>query len=124
MSGMVLKMHFCGANLSSWTLSKQKANCCCESGTSEKEKKSAQDDCCNDKSIALKISDIQQHASKIQLQLDFLQVALVNQSFPVLHPVQKLQDAPGFSFRANAPPDGLWQNIPLFILHQQFTYYG
>lgn len=118
---MVVKMHFCGSSLSSWTVNEETANCCCES---ESDNKKSDDDCCDDKSVDLKISDTQQHANKIQLQLDGLQIALPTEDNYFVFDIVRLQQKTAFTFSANAPPEGLWQNIPLFKLHHQFTYYG
>jgi hypothetical protein len=127
-SGMMVQLHFCGSKLSSWEVNKPKASCCCESGAQKKEATTASlskkaMDCCQDKTITLKIAQDQNTASHMQLQLQSVQVAMLPLPMSVYVssgiPAKPLTPA----YQANAPP-GRWQNIPLYKLHSRFTYYG
>lgn len=128
-SGMMVQIHFCGSQVSEWSVNKQKASCCCDNGTQKEETDTKEqhltakdDDCCSDKTITLKIGQDQNKVSAVQLQLSALQVSTLPAfSFPQSVSVVATADQP--AYRANAPP-GLWQSIPLYKLHSRFTYYG
>ncbi len=127
-SGAMVQIHFCGSKVSSWAVNEKRKSCCCDSGgmnekSAEGLSVNADNDCCKDKIITLKIAQDQQHATGAQLQLQDLQIAYLPQLFfstPVVSlPIQNEEPA----YQANAPP-GRWQNIPLYKLHSRFTYYG
>jgi hypothetical protein len=128
-SGMMVQIHFCGSKMSSWNVNEQKASCCCgESGKETEEGfhyagiKSKADDCCQDKTITLKIAQDQSRANEVQLQLQSLQIVPLQQFYT--YALTSLPERPVTQvYQANAPP-GLWQNIPLYKLHSRFTYYG
>jgi len=128
-SGMMIQLHFCGSKLLSWKVNQSEVKCCCES--SPKNSKHAQtalqikakgDDCCKSKTITLKIQQDQNRANELQLKLASVQMVMpvLHQNIaPVLAPIERTH----ISYEANAPP-GRWQQIPLYILHGSFTYYG
>lgn len=128
-SGMMVQIHFCGSQVSEWSVNKQKASCCCDSGTQKEDADQKEtnlaakdDDCCSDKTITLKIGQDQNKVSSVQLQLSALQVSILPAfAFPQFVSVVATATPP--AYRANAPP-GLWQSIPLYKLHSRFTYYG
>lgn len=127
-SGMMVQIHFCGSKLSSWNVNKAKAVCCCEESGKLKPAHNgattltADDDCCSDKTITLKIAEQQNKTAEAQWQLIALELADV----PVFA-------FPDFIFReasdtehvyaANAPP-GRWQNLPLYKLYTSYIFYG
>lgn len=126
-SGTMVQLHFCGSKLSSWNVNEQKASCCC--GESEKTTddnltslSSKADDCCQDKTITLKIAQDQNRVNDVQLQLQSLQIA-VSQQYFTYAPAEMPERPVSQVYQANAPP-GRWQNIPLYKLHSRLTYYG
>ena len=128
-SGMMIQLHFCGSKLLSWKVNESETKCCCESSPKNsdhaqkaKQIKSKGDDCCKNKTITLKIQQDQNRANELQLQLASLQIVA-----PVIYQIEQPTalaiDAVHSAYQANAPP-GRWQQIPLYILHGSFTYYG
>lgn len=128
-SGMMVQLHFCGSKLLSWKVNESDAKCCCVSSAMKgehplktKQVKNNDDDCCKSKTITLKIQQDQNRANELQLQLASLQIAT-----PILYQIAAAtfvpSDAKYIVYLANAPP-GRWQQIPLYILHGNFTYYG
>lgn len=127
-SGMMVQLHFCGSKLSSWKVNEPKASCCCGDNETQRDPGVASlsakaDDCCQDKTITLKIAQDQNTASHIQLQLQSLQWAAVPQVV-FTHLITDVPARPVTqAYQANAPP-GRWQDIPLYKLHSRFMYYG
>ncbi|WP_118972185.1 HYC_CC_PP family protein [Taibaiella koreensis] len=127
-SGTMVQLHFCGSKLASVTVNEsEKASCCCSPQKSAAKAHKAmlatgKDDCCQDKTITLKIGQDQNTVQGIFLQLSSFQLALLPQPpAPVMATLP--QAVPVMAYRANAPP-GRWQDIPLYKLHSRFTYYG
>lgn len=126
MSGMMVQMHFCGDQLASWQISEKQASCCCDSseGQSTSTVSVNNNDCCQNKSITLKIHDAQQQAQQIVLNLFEIQTGSIPtilhhafiQSTFVCEPILN-------TYWANPPPDSR-QLIPLYKLHHNYTYYG
>ncbi|MBS1783625.1 MAG: hypothetical protein JSS78_11205 [Bacteroidetes bacterium] len=120
-SGVLIHVHYCGNNLESWSVNSKSDGCEDEACENEQQKS---DDCCKDKVIAAKVVQ-DQHLTdfvKINLLKDFFEpsaspnlFSIAFDCFPkaVFH----------HTIQPNAPP-GRWQNIPLYKLHTQFTYYG
>lgn len=123
-SGMMIQLHYCGNELSSWAVNAAKAACCCEeSGIADVGTRiAAEDDCCKDRTIDLKIEQDQNTAASINFTLNGVQQALPAPavSFPFTIPLSEPEHS---AYAAHAPP-GLWQLIPLYKLHQRFTFYG
>jgi hypothetical protein len=128
-SGMMIQLHFCGSKLLSWKVNESHAKCCCEAAAKDskhaaqsQQLKSKGDDCCKNKTITLKIQQDQNRVNELQLQLASLQLVA-----PVAYQVPSLfslpENAEHSAYQANAPP-GRWQQIPLYLLHGSFTYYG
>jgi len=122
-SGVMIHLHYCGSTLESFTFY-TKTDGCGEGECGDESKKS--DDCCKDKVIASKVSVDQHFSDGLKLKQspieDFPAVV------PVLYSVISSQFIPACSYKttgnqSNAPP-GLWQHIPLYKLHSNFTYYG
>jgi|SRR5690606_8416472 len=122
LSGMMIQLHFCGDELSSWTVNANQTTCCCEEGNQEALTITQTEDCCEDQVIDLKIDQDQHTSTIITIALDGLQqvVPAQNDLFPFTFP---LAQQVKIAYSANAPP-GIWQHIPLYKLHQRFTYYG
>ncbi|MGN6566987.1 MAG: HYC_CC_PP family protein [Flavipsychrobacter sp.] len=116
MTGSSIRTHYCGRHLMSWNFNGHGKDC----GKCERETKKKK--CCNDKVIAAKVSQEQQHANAFLLNISAHFAVAGNTWAPkmvtsISSPLQhKLPEA-------NAPP-GLWQQIPLYKLHARFTYYG
>lgn len=120
-SGLRINMHFCGSALSSWKLFADADDCFCEKS---KKKKAKKHKCCSEEMVLAKME--QDHQGVPGIHFDH-------------HPVDALLPVPVYTYsgygaafpagrsavahRPNAPP-GLWQQIPLYQLHQRFTYYG
>ncbi|RQO30954.1 hypothetical protein DBR32_09605 [Taibaiella sp. KBW10] len=131
-SGSVMQMHFCGDNISSVSFSKQGISCCCSDdaenkpakGATEEVKQSAKS-CCDNVELSFKVSADHQHteaASNLQSLQTALPLPLIAYEVPkALHLTGTAQH---LSYFANAPPDGLWQAIPLYKLFQRIVYYG
>jgi hypothetical protein len=121
-SGTMIQIHFCGRDIESWTINNpSKASCdevvSCDANLATIAKKS----CCKDKTLTLKITQ-DQIASAFQFLFSGLQTAFLSTAHVI--PVNHFKSAETENvYQANAPP-GRWQNIPLFKLHQRFTYYG
>lgn len=122
-SGVMIQMHFCGSNLESWNVTAANSACCCERGD-EPAHKMADDaqDCCTDKTLVIKAVQDQYLSSGIQLLFgDWQPVA--SPIAAVFHPTLPATAQVFVRYRSNAPP-GLWQDIPLFLLHQRFIVYS
>jgi hypothetical protein len=126
-SGSVVQMHFCGQEIESISFLESNKSCCCAAAKDKSADQhiSKQDkDCCDNVAISLKISADQHVEAAKQLQL-LQTVAAVP---PLLH--YAVYEAPYVagveqaSYDANAPPPGLWQDIPLYKLFQRIVYYG
>ena len=119
-SGVMVQLHYCGADLSSWNVYAQNEGC--PDGECE-DAAGVPDDCCKDKTVAAKVSVDQNITSFFELQL--LPAEVPPTVLPVIYEhrsantgvVNTITNYP------NAPP-GPWQQIPLFKLHSSFTYYG
>lgn len=122
-SGMMVQLHFCGDELSSWAVNATKAACCCEESGQKDALQSLNDkDCCKDQTIDLKISQEQNTVAAITFILHGLQTGMIAQ--PVFEQfTATLIEPEHAAYAANAPP-GSWQQIPLYKLHQRFTFYG
>ncbi len=122
-SGMIVRLHYCGGALSAWAVNAKETSCCCERNGNGSTSVLKDDDCCSDKTITFKISQDQYKASSPN-QLSFEAFAqLILPVVPSVPAVAIRVSESAFTYQANAPP-GLWQNIPLYKLHARFTYYG
>jgi len=122
-SGAMIQIHFCGPNIESWTINNPaKANCdeavSCDANLTTV----AKNNCCKDKTLTFKITQDQNITSAFQFLFSGVQIALTAAT-PAIPVVYLKSVASENAYQANAPP-GRWQNIPLFKLHQRFTYYG
>lgn len=124
-SGMMVQIHFCGDELSSWRLNQEPMACCCEDSADGPAHAAAYKpggDCCSDKTITLKITEDQQKLAEHWSFLQSLQAApLPAFTFPAF--IFHEASAPVAPYAAHAPP-GLWQYLPLYKLYGSFTYYG
>jgi hypothetical protein len=130
MSGLWVQLHFCGNKLNSWQIASNTPQCCCESDKDNAEHHSqaainTDDDCCSNKVITLKINADQQTANSIYWELQSVSLALVPAIWnPTPYQALLTHQDKAFAHLSNAPPLGLWQNIPLYKLHVRYTYYG
>lgn len=121
-SGVLVQVHYCGQKIQSWKINANNKNCCCtnEPGKKHPPKK---DNCCNNKTFILKAIQDQTAANAFQFLFSGLQTAVTAEAFSINAPsvLQGLRSEK--TYHANGPP-GLWQDIPLYKLHQRFTFYG
>lgn len=128
-SGSVVQMHFCGQEIESISFQEGSKSCCCAAAATResaaghhvgKQEKS----CCDNLAISFKISG-DQHIEAAK-QLHFLQTVAVAE--PLIHYIScetpYVAGATKETYDANAPPPGLWQNMPLYKLFQRIVYYG
>lgn len=122
-SGLRINLHFCGSSISSWNVFAEADDCYCEK-PGKKKQENKKHDCCSDETLLAKVE--QDHNGVASLHFDY-------------HPLDAWMPGPLYQYisaavpvtaprlsplhRPNAPP-GLWQDIPLYKLHQRFTYYG
>lgn len=97
---------------------------CCSKAPVEKTTKSSLKDknnCCKHQTVVVKTIHDQLSEKAQQLLFSFQASPALANNFVYTGIVPEL---PVYvSNRINAPP-GIWQNIPLYKLHQRFTYYG
>lgn len=121
-SGVMIQMHFCGSDLESWNVTAANSACCCESGGDRSHNAAEDKDCCTDKTLIVKAVQDQYLTNGMQLLFGNWQPA--STPFTILfHPALPAASTLCTAYRSNAPP-GLWQNIPLFLLHQRFIVYS
>jgi len=124
-SGTMIQIHFCDKKVESWTVNTPKTACCCEEGIASVQQstlKIESQDCCSDRTIiAQTVSD---QISNTPVQFQFSDLHAIIPAKIILPEFQlPVSLAANAVFESNAPP-GLWQEIPLYKLHQRFTYYG
>lgn len=120
-SGIMIQLHYCGANLESWNVFAKSDGC---DGGECGDESSQSDDCCKDEVVTAKVSHEQNVAEAVKLKLSPLNwVAISTPQQWLPYKVASVQIYNTLCSRPNAPP-GLWQQIPLFKLHSSFTYYG
>ncbi|HTO15389.1 MAG TPA: hypothetical protein VLZ83_06445 [Edaphocola sp.] len=127
-SGAVVQLHFCGDELESISLNNtNKSKCCCKVDNTIKQDPSAyhfsKQSCCNESTITLKL-DLDQTLinSLSQLQLFQTTAAIPSIILPIWHNNFSLK-ADKITYFSNAPPLGIWQNIPLYKLNNSFVLY-
>lgn len=115
----MIQLHYCGQQLESWNVFAQNDGCEDDSCSDEAE----DDGCCKDEVVVAKVTNDQNTVPQQVLKfVDVLSGADLPQ-YPKL--IQPIQQGIGnhVDYNPNAPP-GRWQNIPLYKLHSNFTYYG
>ncbi len=118
-SGVMIQLHYCGQELESWNVYAQNDGCADDGCGDESEEN---DGCCKDEVVVAKVVNDQDVVSPQAFKFISGQDAL-----PAYH-VHCIEcvDAYGIAtlqYSPNAPP-GSWQNIPLYKLHSNLTYYG
>lgn len=121
MSGALIQLHFCQEELKAWTINTPTADCCGEEAKQEGDCGSFADDCCTEKVLVLKAVEEQLAASAFQFLFSEFKV-VAHQEW--LGPIFQLNGPTRQNYLATGSPEGLWQDIPLFKLHQRFTLYG
>lgn len=119
-SGIMIQLHYCGAELESWNVYLE--NDGCADGFCDEEPQKA-DGCCQNKVIAAKVSHDQHTENFIKLKLSAVEWQLTAIPAIAHHAQIKVHSERIAAHNANAPP-GLWQDIPLYKLHSRLTYYG
>lgn len=120
-SGIMVTAHYCGQQIESLSFFSNTSKCIdgdCDDKSGEN------DGCCKDKTIAAKVSNDQDAVSAFKLKLQVLEIVTLPSSntYDISNNFAQ-SDVSLTAYSANAPP-GLWQQIPLFKLHSNFTYYG
>ena len=114
-----MKMHYCGAHLSSVSveLNGSVSDCCCGMKMQTLRK-----GCCSEKVVRPQVSQDRQLASADHGKYLVLHVtAIIAPHFYTDTFLVAQQN--DIVFYTNAPP-GSWRKIPLYKLHCRFTYYG
>jgi hypothetical protein len=120
-SGVMVQVHYCGQKIQSWKINTSAKSCCCEDETATQHPPKI-DNCCNNKTFIVKVIQDQAPINAFPFSFPELQTG-VTATFPVIVFQVLSASVSGQSNQANAPP-GLWQNMPLYKLHQRFTFYG
>ncbi len=120
-SGIMVTAHYCGQEIESLSFFSKSSQC---DETECDDEPGKNDSCCEDKTLAYKVSTEQDAVSVFKLKLSQFEITLLPISPVYLeqHNVSSVSDIISAN-KANAPP-GLWQSIPLYKLHSSFTYYG
>ncbi|ANI88575.1 hypothetical protein A9P82_04255 [Arachidicoccus ginsenosidimutans] len=118
-SGASVKMHYCGAHLSSVSveMNNRVGDCCCGKKMHTLRKR-----CCSEKVIRPQISQDRQLTSIDYGKYFVLHVAAIATPYSYTNTFLVAQEN-DIVFYTNAPP-GSWRTIPLYKLHCRFTYYG
>lgn len=115
----MVQLHYCGQELESWNIYAENDGCA-DDGCGDESTEN--DDCCKDEVLVAKVTNDQNTVSQLVLKFIDGQVAL-----PVYHSYCieciDVYNAASLQYSPNAPP-GIWQGIPLYKLHSNFTYYG
>lgn len=125
-SGTMLQLHFCNQKIESWSINTSaKDDCFAESemaNTQPSSFKFENQSCCSDQTVIVKTITDQISPTSLKI-LQFTTPAIVPNKIILSQFQLPSSLAANVVFDSNAPP-GLWQEIPLFKLHQRFTYYG
>lgn len=119
-SGVMIQLHYCGQELDSWNLFASEAEGC---DGDDCDDTSDDSDCCSDEVITAKISQDQHSTSTFKYDFSVVDIALPPQTYAPYTIAFTHSKEKGLLYHANAPP-GLWQNIPLYKLNTNFTFYG
>lgn len=125
-SGAMIQVHLCGQEIDSWNFGQHQektSSCCCDKDEAKTAMHAdADDNCCEDATVVVKAVTDQLDRQAIQVLFSTYKAWIPATKFSFYLDFQPEQEVV-FTHEANAPP-GLWQDIPLFKLHQRFTYYG
>lgn len=119
-SGVMIQLHYCGQELDSWNLFASNIEGC---DGDDCDDVSEDSDCCKDEVITAKISQDQHSAPTLEYDFVITDAVLPLQHYPPYTIAFTHTKVKGLLYSANAPP-GLWQNIPLYKLNTNFTFYG
>lgn len=121
-SGVLISLHYCGQTLENWSVYADVGGC--EDEENCIEEPGAADECCNNKTVASKVSHDQHLAETLKFNIS---AELSDYIAPNLYATTTEwlvgNDKAKVPYLSNAPP-GLWQYIPLYKLHSRLTYYG
>lgn len=142
-SGMLLTLHYCHQDLSSFSLySSETSSCCCDedANTSVASECNApfnnsyqfgelnikdNDDCCNTTVLKAKINNEQTVIEHFQLILKKLNdVKILSPYFTFLNHSQSVEAIAYTPLQHYITFKGRWQNIPLYKISCQFIYYS
>lgn len=114
----MIQLHYCGQQLESWNVFAQNDGCADDSCSDEAE----DDGCCKDEVVVAKVTNDQNTVSQQLFKFISGQAALPVYSIYCIECIDAYSAAT-LQYSPNAPP-GPWQNIPLYKLHSNLTYYG
>lgn len=125
-SGAMIQVHLCGQEIDSWNFGHQQeknSSCCCDKDEAKTAMHEDEDDnCCEDATVVVKAVSDQLDRQAIQVLFSTFKAWIPASHFSFYLDFQPEQEVV-ITHEANAPP-GLWQDIPLFKLHQRFIYHG
>ena len=81
------------------------------------------DGCCKNEVVIAKLANDQNSAQQIVVKLTPVIQSAVLHDYPELPQPVLYGETGHVAYTPNAPP-GLWQDIPLYKLHSNLTYYG
>ncbi|MCZ2247368.1 MAG: hypothetical protein LC111_01235 [Bacteroidia bacterium] len=129
LSGSVLQLHYCSDNLESVSLSNNEQSCCCSSEDqdecmSDMPADNNSDNCCNNVEISLKTTlDNYINSNIVQIQKQLPVIFHLTAEHNFLFSAQQPEIQKTF-FVDKAPPNGNWQNQPLYRIYGKIVYYG
>ena len=125
-SGLLFQLHYCNGNLESVRINNlDKIACCCSKPNPEAETTHVKpaDDCCNNTIVKAEIEA--QQSTPVDKWIP--QNIIADLPNTIEYPLTKsvlVESATNSLIRNNGPPLGLWENIPLYLLHQNFKLYS
>jgi hypothetical protein len=125
-SGLLFQLHYCNGNLESVRINAiEKVACCCTQNNSSAETThvKAADDCCENTVVKAEIET--QQSIPVDKWIPHNTNAFLPSviDYPIIN--SALFDTATMSvIRNNGPPLGLWENIPLYLLHHNLKLYA
>lgn len=116
----MINLHYCGQTLESWNLYSDSG---CGGDDACGDESEENDDCCKDEVVVVKVNQDQETTSQLSFKIS--QLAAVPMPAYISYDVHAalLKNTESLTNNPNAPP-GLWEGIPLYKLHSNYTYYG
>ena len=125
-SGLLFQLHYCNGNLESVRINNiEKIACCCTKPSADTESThvKAADDCCNNTVVKAEIET--QQSTPVDKWIPQSLIANLQNTCSVTFTKSSLLASDTKSLiRNNGPPFGLWENIPLYLLHQNLKLYS
>lgn len=119
-SGVMMELHYCGQELASMSLFSENDGCA-DDGCGDESTEN--DGCCKDEVVVAKVVNDQNIATQQLLKFIDAGYDANKPEFTLVLSNVLVEKAGVLPYSSNAPP-GFWQNIPLYKLYTNFTYYG